>query len=149
MCPYFQYCFPEWIFNFSFQVRMEDRHTGGCISQVSCILCLLHSWYVYLELHVSHLRLFMALLLRGFKPRPLTPVSSPGQLLCMFQRHYYIPVFSCRVYQHRNCTLINILELQLKSLRRHYSLSFVQLDPQVEHNPKSAFYCTWPVHYCT
>lgn len=90
----------EWMFNLSSKMRMEEgAHWGGVYHRFLILSALYILGYVYLELHVSHLHLFMELVLSGFKPRPLRPINSPGQLLCMFQGHPYILMCSCRIYQ--------------------------------------------------
>lgn len=107
--------------------------------------CILR--YAYLELHVGHLHLFMELVLSRFKLRPLVSHYSPGQLLCMFQRHPYILMYSCRVYPIQKLhILINTSEQQPKALRKYFSLSCTARYPvtsQVGYASKFAFYSLW------
>lgn len=131
----------------------ECGHRGGVyhrflIFSAFCILA-----YVYLEFHVGHLHLFMELLLSRFKLRPFLSHYSPGQLLCMSQRHPYILMHSCRVYPIQKLhILINTLEQQPKALRKYFSLSCTTGYPvtsQVEYGSTFSFYFLWPSSLCS
>jgi len=77
-------------------MRMEKGgHWGGVYNRFLIFSAFYILGYVYLEFHVSHSHLFMELVLSGFKPRPLTSINSPGQLLYMFQGHSCILMYSC------------------------------------------------------